>query len=149
MTRVEFDVTTSVSPERFIAALTDFSPSRADVWPNIDAAHLVVHEVGATSADVTEGSSIAGGVWERNRYDWATPGTVRVETTESNTWKPGSSWLYEVTSTGSGSRVHVTADRRPASAKGQLIALLLRLGGKRILKQATEKVARSVERSAA
>jgi len=150
MTRVEFDVNTSVPPERFIAALTDFSPARADVWPNIDAAHLKVHEVGATSADVTEGSDLAGGgVWERNRYDWSTPGVVRVETTESNTWRPGSSWRYDVTPAGSGSRIHVTVERNPASLKGRLIALLLRLGGKRILRKATEDVARALERSTA
>ena len=90
MPRIEFDVTSGVSPDRFIAALTDFSPKRAEIWPNIDAEHLKVHEVGGDWADVTEGSSLAGGVWERNRYDWSTPGTVRVETTESNTWRPGS-----------------------------------------------------------
>ncbi|GIJ45217.1 hypothetical protein Val02_21030 [Virgisporangium aliadipatigenens] len=149
MARVEFDVSTTVPPERFIAALTDFSPSRADVWPNIDAAHLKVHSVGETTADVTEGSNLAGGVWERNRYDWSTPGTVRVETTESNTWKPGSFWLYNVTKTDSGSHVRVTVERNPASLKGRLIALLLSVGGPRPLKKATEEVARKLERSAA
>src|SRR5262245_49790034 len=94
MPRIEFDLTTGVSPDRFIAALTDFSPARADLWPNIDSQHLKVHEVGPDWADVTEGSSLAGGVWERNRYDWSTAGTVRVETAESNTWRPGSFWLY-------------------------------------------------------
>src|SRR5687768_2058038 len=119
MPRVEFDLSSGVPPERFIGALTDFSPARADVWPNIDAQHLKVHEVDADSADVTEGSSLAGGVWERNRYDWSTPGTVRVETIESDTWRPGSSWLYRVTPAGTGSHIHVTVDRRPASLKGR------------------------------
>src|SRR5438045_1033779 len=64
MPRIEFDLTTGVSPDRFMAALTDFSPARADIWPNIDAQHLKVHELGADWADVTEGSSVAGGVWE-------------------------------------------------------------------------------------
>ncbi|MGN9909998.1 hypothetical protein ACTMTJ_20830 [Phytohabitans sp. LJ34] len=145
MPRVEFDIKSGVSPERFIGALTDFSAARADVWPNIDAQHLKVHEVAADSADVTEGSSLAGGVWERNRYDWSTPGTVRVETTESNTWRPGSSWLYRVTPDGTGSHIHVTVDRRPASLKGRLIAVLLVLGGRRVLRQATEQVLRKLE----
>jgi hypothetical protein len=145
MPRVEFDINSGVSPDRFIAALTDFSPARADIWPNIDAQHLKVHEVGPDSADVTEGSSLAGGVWERNRYDWSTPDTVRVETIESNTWRPGSSWLYRVTPTGTGSHIHVTVDRRPASLKGRLIAVLLVLGGRRVLRQATEQVLRKLE----
>jgi hypothetical protein len=147
MPRVEFDIISGVSPDRFTAALTDFSPARADIWPNIDAQHLKVHEVGTDSADVTEGSSLAGGVWERNRYDWSTPGTVRVETIESNTWRPGSFWLYQVTPTDTGSHIHVTVDRRPATLKGRLIAVLLVLGGRRVLRQATEQVLRKLAQS--
>lgn len=146
MARVEFNVKSgSVPPERFIAALTDFSPKRAELWPNIDEQHLKVHEVGADSADVTEGSSLAGGVWERNRYDWSTPGTVRVETTESNTWQPGSSWLYTVKPDGAGSDIHVVVERRPASVKGRLIAALLVVGGSAPLRKATEKVVKKLE----
>jgi len=145
MPRIEFDLTTAVAPDRFIAALTDFSPARADVWPNIDAEHLKVHEVGPDWADVTEGSSLAGGVWERNRYDWSTPGTVRVETTESNTWRPGSSWLYRVEPSGAGSHIHVTVDRRPATLRGRLVAVLLVIAGRRALRSATEQVLRKLE----
>ena len=146
MAKVEFTVrSSSVPPDRFIAALTDFSPKRAEIWPNIDEQHLKVHEVGTDSADVTEGSSLAGGVWERNRYDWSTPGTVRVETTESNTWQPGSSWLYTVTPEGAGSKIDVVVERRPASFKGRLIAALLAVGGSGPLRKATEKVVKSLE----
>jgi hypothetical protein len=148
MPRIEFDLASTVSPDRFVAALTDFSPARADLWPNIDAEHLKVHEVGPDWADVTEGSSVAGGVWERNRYDWSTAGTVRVETTESNTWRPGSSWLYEVEPTGSGSHIRVTVDRRPANLRGRLVAVLLVLAGRRVLRGATEGVLRKLERQA-
>lgn len=140
MPRIAFDLITDVPPDRFIGALTDFSPARADVWPNIDAQHLKVHELGPDWADVTEGSSLAGGVWERNRYDWSTPGTVRVETTESNTWQPGSSWLYQVEPAGAGSHIQVTVDRRPATLRGRLVAGLLVVAGRRALRGATEKV---------
>ncbi|HEU5107545.1 MAG TPA: hypothetical protein VFT95_03130 [Micromonosporaceae bacterium] len=145
MPRIEFDVSSAVPPDRFVTALTDFSPARADVWPNIDAEHLKVHEVGADFADVTEGSSLAGGVWERNRYDWSTPGTVRIETIESNTWRPGSSWLYEVSPTTAGSDIHVTVDRRPANLRGRLISVLLVLAGRRVLRRATEQVLRKLD----
>jgi len=148
MPRIEFDVTTGVSPDRFVAALTDFSPARADIWPNIDAQHLKVHEVGPASADVTEGSSLAGGVWERNRYDWSTEGTVRVETTESNTWRPGSFWLYRIEPAGTGSHIRVTVDRRPATLRGRLVAVLLVLAGRRVLRRATEQVLRKLEQPA-
>jgi hypothetical protein len=145
MPRIEFDVDTRVPSDRFIAALTDFSPRRAEIWPNIDAQHLKVHEVGPDWADVTEGSSLAGGVWERNRYDWSTPGTVRVETTESNTWRPGSFWLYKVEPTGTGSRINVTVDRRPATFRGRLVAVLLVIAGRRALRGATEQVLRKLD----
>jgi hypothetical protein len=140
MPRITFEVTTRVPAERFIAALTDFSPRRAEMWPNIDEQHLKVHEVGDTWADVTEGSSLAGGVWERNRYDWSTPGVVRVETVESNTWRPGSSWRYQTEPTATGSRIQVTVDRRPASLRGRLIGVLLLVAGRRALRRATEQV---------
>jgi hypothetical protein len=148
MPRIEFDLTTGVSPDRFVAALTDFSPTRADIWPNIDERHLKVHQVGADRADVTEGSSLAGGVWERNRYDWSTPGTVRIETIESNTWRPGSSWLYRVEPTDTGSHIQVTVDRRPATLRGRLIAVLLVLAGRRALRRATEQVLRKLDQPA-
>ena len=146
MPRIAFDIKTAVSPQRFIAALTDFSAARAELWPNIDADHLTVHDVGTHSAEVTEGSSIAGGVWERNRYDWSSPGTVRVETIESNTWRPGSSWFYRVEPTGSGSTIHVSVDRRPASLRGRLIAVLLLFAGRRVLRSGTEQVLRKLDR---
>jgi hypothetical protein len=148
MPRIEFDLTTGVSPDRFVAALTDFSASRADVWPNVDAEHLKVHDVGPDWADVTEGSSFAGGVWERNRYDWSTPGTVRIETTESNTWQPGSSWLYRVEPAGTGSHIHVTVERRPATVRGRLVAALLVIAGRSALRRATQQVLRRLEQSA-
>jgi len=140
MARLEFEVSSGVAPERFVAALTDFSPARARLWPNVDADHLKVHEVGDTWADVTEGSSFAGGVWERNRYDWSEPGTVRVVTVESNAWAPGSSWLYRVEPAGTGSRVHVSVDRRPLTAKGRVVAGLLVLFGRRVLRRDLQRV---------
>ncbi len=140
MARINFEVSSGVPPERFIQALTDFSPARAELWPNVDAQHLQMHEVGDDWADVTEGSSFAGGVWERNRYDWSEPGTVRVETVESNTWKPGSSWLYRVEPAGTGSRIRVSVDRRPSTLKGRLVVVLLALFGRRVLRADLQRV---------
>jgi Polyketide cyclase / dehydrase and lipid transport len=146
MARIDFEVATQVPAQRFIAALTDFSPARAEVWPNIDAEHLTVHEVGDDWAEVTEGSSFAGGVWERNRYDWSQPGTVRVQTLESNTWRPGSSWRYRVEPAGTGSRIQVTVDRRPLTPKGRLVAALLVVLGRRVLRRDLERVLATLDR---
>jgi hypothetical protein len=145
MPKIEFDVTSGVAPERFIGALTDFSPKRAEIWPNIDEQHLKVHEVGDDWADVTEGSSLAGGVWERNRYDWSTPGTVRVETTESNTWRPGARGCTRSSRRAAAVRSTSpsTGARRPCGA-GWLRCCWCWPGGPR-LRRATEQVLRKLE----
>jgi hypothetical protein len=91
----------AVPPDRFIAALTDFGPGREQVWGNSDPRHLVVHDRGATWAEVTEGSA-AGGVWQRLRYDWSEPDVVTLDVLDSNAFGPGSRWTYRVESDGVG-----------------------------------------------
>jgi hypothetical protein len=124
---------TSVSPERVIAALTDFSDARPSIWPTLAPDHYAVHERGDTWAEVTEGADFAGGVWERGRYDWSQPGVVRFEVSDSNAFAAGSSWEYRVRPDGSGSVVDLTVSRRPATPKGRVLALLMRIAGKRAL----------------
>src|SRR5438067_11261109 len=72
MGRVHVRAQGAVPPERFVAALTDFGPGREEIWGNSDPQHFVVHDQGATWAEVTEGSA-TGGVWQRLRYDWSVP----------------------------------------------------------------------------
>lgn len=149
MAHVVTDLDTTASPERVIGALTDFSPRRFDLWPNVDRNYFKLESSGESSAEVTEGSPVLGGVWERSRYDWSRPGTVRIDVTDSNAFQPGSFWIYEVTPTTSGgSRVHMEFDRRPRNLKGLFLGALLALFGKRIYdKQLRETLAR-VEKSA-
>ena len=70
------------SPGHFLAALVDFGPRRGEIWGNSDPHHLVVHGRGDTWAEVTERSTAAGGIWQRLRYDWGTPGVVTLVHTE-------------------------------------------------------------------
>jgi len=71
---------------------------------------------------------------------------VRVETIESNTWRPGSFWLYRVEPTDTGSHIQVTVDRRPSTLRGRLIAVLLVFAGRRALRGATQQVLRKLDR---
>jgi hypothetical protein len=86
------------------------------------AGYYEVHDRGDTWADVTEGSDVAGGIWQRYRYDWATPGVVRLDVLDSNTFGPGSFWEYHVTADGAGgSRIDLEIHRvrslsRPGSS---------------------------------
>lgn len=56
--RFEVSGETSASPEQVIEiAGNDFSPRRAEIWPNVRATNLVIHEQGPDHADVTEGGT--------------------------------------------------------------------------------------------
>ena len=141
---IHFHLETKLSPAVVLAGLTDFGPQRAEVWPNVDSAHFQLHSEGPGWAEVTEGSSIAGGVWERERYTWdASAGTVRAETIGSNTWATGSRWDYKLVSSGGGTRIEVTVVRNPLSLKGRLIAVGLAAFGPAMLRaQMKQAVAR-------
>jgi hypothetical protein len=49
--RIHDETEGPVSPERFIAVLTDFSERRPELWPNLDAKFFKLHELGATLLD--------------------------------------------------------------------------------------------------
>src|SRR4029078_6650921 len=72
----------TVTPEKFIAGLTDFGPGREKLFGNSADGELKVHDQGPTSADVTEGS---GGVWERLQYEWSDPDRVGMRNIDSRT----------------------------------------------------------------
>jgi hypothetical protein len=59
-------LTTTSTPEQFVAGLTDFGPGRSELFGNSSDEYLEVHDQGPSEADVTEGS---GGVRERLHYD--------------------------------------------------------------------------------
>ena len=99
---VRVSATGKFPPERFVAALTDFSAEREKLFGNSQGGYLKVHGQGPDWADVTEGSTAGGGIWQRYRYDWSRPGEVRLEVLDSNTFGKGSYWEYHVTPDGSG-----------------------------------------------
>ena len=137
---------TSLPPERVVAALTDFSDARPSIWPSLAPDHYEVHDRGEDWAEVTEGADFAGGVWERGRYDWSQPGVVRFLVSDSNAFAAGSSWEYRVRPEGAGSVVELTVDRRAATPKGRVLALLMRLGGRRALGSDLRKALDGLER---
>lgn len=148
MALVHFRVKTQLAPGAVLAALTDFGPRRAEIWPNIDDQHFKLHGEGPGWAEVTEGSSVAGGVWERERYAWdASNGVVSVETLDSNTWGPGSRWDYKLTPTAQGgTQIDVTVERHGKGWKGRLIELgLVAVGARALRTQMEQALARSAD----
>jgi hypothetical protein len=135
----------AVPPERFVAALTDFGPGRAEVWGNSDPRHLEVHERGDTWAEVTEGST-AGGVWQRLRYDWSVPDVVTLDVLDSNAFGPGSRWTYRVESDGAGGcSVDLTVVRVPTTPRGRVLDALLGLGGNYVFARDLRRSLRRLE----
>ena len=133
---IHFTLHSALAPDAVMAALTDFGSTRSEVWPNIDSAHFKVHAHGPGWAEVTEGSSVAGGVWERERYSWdAAARTVSIETLDSNTWGPGSRWDYRLTpAAAGGTTVEVTVVRNGKGWKGRLIGMGLSVAGAGMLR---------------
>ena len=121
---------TSVPPERVLDAARDFSPRRAELWPDVHLEHLHVHETGETFAVVTEGNPWPiGYVWERLRYDWSEPGAVKGVVMESNLFKPGSTWEIRATpANDGGSQVEIVAVRHLRGLRGRLLTPLFPLG---------------------
>ena len=46
MAHIHYEADGAISAARFIAALTDFSERRPELWPNLDAKYYELHELG-------------------------------------------------------------------------------------------------------
>ncbi|MFL5674649.1 MAG: hypothetical protein ACJ779_06565 [Chloroflexota bacterium] len=145
MAKIHYEADGPVSPDRFIAALTDFGPARPELWPGLDAKFFELHDRGDTWADVTEGTDIFGGVWAREHYDWSEAGTVRLTLREARDFRPGTVTTYRVTpGPNGGAHVAVDFQRTAASLRGRLVGVLVTLAGARRfrseLRQAMERL---------
>src|ERR1700740_31628 len=94
MSTLHFHQTTTLTPEQYIAGLTDFGPGRSKLFGNSADEYLKVHSQNRTQAAVREGS---GAIGERLHYDWSDPNHVVLTTTDSNTWGGGSGHTYTFT----------------------------------------------------
>jgi len=130
--KLHYEADGRISAERFIAALTDFSERRPELWPNLDAKYYRLHELGDTWAEVTEGTDILGGVWAHERYDWSEPGIVLLRLVDAIDFQPGTVIVYHVTPRPDGG-CHVAVDfqRIAASARGRIVGVAVQLAGSR------------------
>ena len=120
--RIVYRAEGNVPPERFIAALTDFSPDRPKYWPGMTANQFKLIEKGKDWALVREGSIT---VWEESRYDWSKPGVVTSTVEESNFLHPGTTWEFKVSEReGGGCRVDVVLERDFRGPQGYFVQAL-------------------------
>src|SRR3954470_16051970 len=143
MATIRFTKTTSATPEQFVAALTDFGPGRKELFGNSADDYMKVHELGPTTADVTEGSA---GIWERLSYDWSDPDHVVLKTTDSNTWGGASGHTYNFTRKPDGTTdIDVTVVREGKNLKGKLLGLVVGTIGKSVLEKAFINSVKAIE----
>ncbi len=123
-----------------MAAMLDFSERRPDVWPNLSARLYRVHELGDSTADVTEGTAFRGAdVWERVTYTW-TDSAVRSVVAEGTIFEPGGTFELRVEPRGTGSRITVDYDRRSKTAVGRAVGAMLQVTRGAPIKRSFQKV---------
>ena len=143
MSTIHLHQTTSLTPEQYIAGLTDFGPERSKLFGNSADEYLKVHQRDRTQADVTEGS---GGVWERLHYDWSDPQHVVLTTTDSNVWGGASGHTYTFTRRPDGATdIDVVVVREGKNLKGKLLGLVLGTIGKGVLEKAFLNSVKAIE----
>ena len=143
MSVIHFKLTTTATPEQFIAGLTDFGPGRAKLFGNSTDDYLKVHKKGINYADVTEGS---GGIWERLSYNWSDPKHVVLTTTDSNLWGGKSGHTYSLTRQPNGTTdVDVTIVREGKNFKGRVLGAFLGIAGKGQLEKWFAKTLKAIE----
>ncbi len=143
MSTIHLHQTTTLTPEQYVAGLTDFGPDRSKLFANSADEYLKVHQRDRTHADVTEGSS---GVWERLQYDWSDPQHVVLTTTDSNVWGGASGHSYTFTRLPDGTTgIDVVVVRDGKNLKGQLLGLVLGTIGKGVLEKAFLNSVKAIE----
>ena len=143
MSTIHFHVTTTATPEQFLAGLTDFGPGRSKLFGNSADEYLTVHQRSNSQADVTEGS---GGIWERLHYDWSDPNHVVLTTTDSNVWGGASGHIYTFTPRPNGTTdIDVVVIREGKNLKGRLLGFVLGTIGKQVLEKAFENGVKAIE----
>lgn len=143
MPTIHFHHTTRLTPEQYVAGLTDFGPDRAKLFSNSDDEYLKVHQRSHTEADVTEGSR---GIWERLHYDWSDPNHVVLTTTDSNLWGGASGHTYTFTRQPDGTTdIDVVVIREGKNLKGRLLGLVLGTIGGSVLEKAFAKSVEAME----
>jgi len=145
MTHAEIHLhqTTTLTPEQYVAGLTDFGPGRSKLFGNSSDEYLKVHRLSSTEADVTEGS---GGIWERLHYDWSDPNRAVLATTDSNLWGGASGHTYTFIRNPNGTTdIDLVVVREGKNLRGLMLGFVLRTIGRNVLETAFKNSIKAIE----
>ena len=149
MSTIRIVLHSSLPPERILAAARDFTERREEIFPAVSLKHMEVHQLGATSADVTESTPVGLGMnWERCDYDWSERGMVKAPVKDSNVYEPaGSTWELRAEPMDRGSRVEMIWARRfRRRPRGLLFGALFRTAGKPLFHRYAGEILENIER---
>ena len=143
MSTIHLHRTTRLTPEQYVAGLTDFGPGRSKLFGNSADDYLKVHDQGPSQADVTEGSNR---IWERLHYDWSDRTRVVMKTTDSNVWGGSSGHTYSFARRADGrTDVDAVVVREGKNFKGRALGLVLGTVGKGVLERAFGNTIMAIE----
>lgn len=143
MSTIHLHRTTNLTPEQYIAGLTDFGPGRSKLFGNSADEYLELHYLDLTRADVTEGSR---GIWERLHYDWSNPNRVVLTTIDSNVWGGASGHTYTFRRRRDGmTDIDVVVVREGKNLKGWILGLVLGTIGRSVLVRAFDNSVQAIE----
>jgi hypothetical protein len=143
MATIHLHQSTTLTPEQYVAGLTDFGPGRSKLFGNSADEYLRVHWRSASEADVTEGS---GGIWERLHYDWTDLNHIVLTTTDSNVWGGASGHTYTFTREPNGlTDIDVVVVREGRNFKGRLLGFILGTIGSSVLEKAFVNSVKAIE----
>src|SRR5207237_4520492 len=132
--KVTYSVETDLDPKVVWAALTEFGPRRAELWPDLSPSSFKVLERGETWARVREGTAGLG-IWSIERYEWKEP-VITATVEEANAAQAGGTWRMEVRPrNGGGSVLTINMDRRAKGIVGHLIHGLFQSTNGRLLRR--------------
>lgn len=141
--QIHLHLSTTLTPEQYVAGLTDFGPGRSKLFGNSADEYLKVHSRGSFEADVTEGS---GGIWERLHYDWSDPNRVVLTTTNSNLWGGASGHTYTFMRNANGTTdIDLVVVRDGKNLKGRLLGLVVKTIGRSVLEKAFKNSVKAIE----
>ena len=139
MAKVTYTVETDLEPKVVWAALTEFGPRRAELWPDLSASSFKVLERGDDWARVREGTASLG-IWSIERYQWHEP-VIVATVEEANATQTGGTWRMEVRPrSGGGSVLTVAMDRKAKGLVGHIIHGLFQVTGGRFLAARTKRM---------
>lgn len=146
--RLESQTETRLSPEQVVAALTDFSERRPQMWTAITPSFYEVYAVGDREARVREGTKQGPlTVWAKEHYTWSSPNVVQWTVEESNFCTPGSFVRATITPRdGGGAHIRCEWERTPTTIQARIMFGMLKLTGGAPIKAAMNEGLANYER---